>query len=121
MPPQKIIAHLADESGLFAQLRQHGQHIAGCSAWIGLKQSVSLSAEPVFSEVDQQLPQSGYIIALHLSFPHKQIILRHVHAHFPVGKKGDTAGTGIRRDSGRHDLFPVVHKHLCTEPIQNNP
>lgn len=58
---EAVPAHLPEEGTALVQLPQHGQHIAGGAAGICLKEAVSLLAETVLGEVDQQLSQSCHI------------------------------------------------------------
>ena len=55
--PEQIPAHLADERGLLAQFGQHGQHIAGRAARIGLEQRIALRAQSVLGKVNEQFAQ----------------------------------------------------------------
>ena len=50
---EAVVADLTDECCFPAQLLQHGQHVAGRAAGIGLKDGVPLGAEAVLREIDQ--------------------------------------------------------------------
>ena len=65
---KSVLPHLADESGLFSKLLQHGQDICRGSAGVCLKQRISLAALPVPGKVDQQFSQRHNIIFLHRRF-----------------------------------------------------
>ena len=60
-PSEHVIAHLADESSLFAGFVEHCKDVAGCSPGICLKQIVSLLADPVLCKVDQKFSKRSYI------------------------------------------------------------
>ena len=54
-PAKQILSHLADKARLMAKLRQHGQHITGRSARIGLEKCIALPRHAVIRHIDQQL------------------------------------------------------------------
>ena len=68
LPAEAVIAHLADKGCLFAQLLQHGQHVAWRPARIGLVERVAEFAVAGPDEVDQQFTQRRYIIFLFCHF-----------------------------------------------------
>ena len=57
-----VIPHLAEKRRPLAQLGQHGQHITGRAAGVGLIKGIALGTGTVAGEVHQQLPQSHHII-----------------------------------------------------------
>ena len=59
---ETVLTHLADEGGLMAVLTQAGQHIARCSAGIGLQDGIPLLTHSVLGEVNEQLTQGCYIV-----------------------------------------------------------
>ena len=60
-----VFADFADKGCFFAQIVQHGKHIAWCSAGICLKKPVALFAESVLGKINQQFAQCNNIICLH--------------------------------------------------------
>ena len=58
---ERILTHLPDEGTALIQLPQHGQHVAGGAAGIGLKEIVALLAEAVLGEIDQQFSQGCHV------------------------------------------------------------
>ena len=61
---EHVLAHLTHKGGVLTQLLQHGQHIAGCAAGVGLQKGVALTADAVFRKVHQKLAQGDHIITL---------------------------------------------------------
>ncbi len=56
-----VPAHLAHEGAALVQLPQHGQHVAGRAAGVGLKEAVALFTEAVLGEIHQQFPQGHHV------------------------------------------------------------
>ena len=115
--PNKIVIHFTHKRTEAPQLFQHRQHIAGRAAGIGLKQRVSLSAQTVVREVDQQFPQSHYIKTflrhvLHLLTVKGKIIFLHVYQCGAARLKGNGVSLLLGVDPRAGRLFAVVDKHL---------
>ena len=58
---ESVPAHLAHEGTLFAQLAEHGQHVGGGAAGVGLKEGIALGTGAGLGKVHQQLAESHYV------------------------------------------------------------
>ena len=64
-----IVSDFANESTGLAQLAQHGQHIAGCSAGAGFKEVIPLYAGSVLGKINQQFAKGDHIKLVHGYLP----------------------------------------------------
>ena len=63
---EAVLADLADEGGLPADLLQHREHVAGCAAGIRLKEGIPLFAESVLGKIDKQFAEGDDVKTFHL-------------------------------------------------------
>ena len=108
----------------FAQLGQHGQHVAGSAAGIRLVERVSLGAGPVAGEVDEKLAQGRNVNAFfhtsHRLLNH-QVVLLYVDQGLAARLKGNGVGLLPGVDDRAGGLLAVIDKDLHAEPVQNDP
>ena len=61
MGAEAVLSHLADEGAGLAKLAEHGQHVGGSAAGIGLKEGAALGAQSALGHVHQQLAQGNHV------------------------------------------------------------
>ena len=61
LPAENVVSHLAYERGFVALFIQHCKHIAGRTAGVCFHDRISVLADTVFGEVNQQFAESAYV------------------------------------------------------------
>ena len=71
---EAVLTNLTDEGGFVPQLAQQRQHIAGRAAGVGLQGRISLGAQTVLGQINEQLAQGDNIIVSHnLHLPYTRL------------------------------------------------